>query len=159
MHYAFAIVYHMGFSDERTLAGLNMISGAAAYGGELVLTLEGYFLDEEVIGWVKRVLEGFAVDEERLALDLISSQGPGGQFTQEDHTLRFFRREMWIPTLSDRAATVAWMQDGRLSTRERARQLIREKLQDYEPLAQPKDMADRLQATIDRGMADSQAMS
>jgi trimethylamine:corrinoid methyltransferase-like protein len=61
-----------------------------------------------------------AVDEERL--DLISSQGPGGQFIQEDHTLRFFRREMWIPTLSDRAATVAWMQDKRLSTRERARQ-------------------------------------
>jgi trimethylamine--corrinoid protein Co-methyltransferase len=45
------------------LAGWNMICGAAAYGGELVLTLEGYIIDDEVIGWVKRVLDGFAVDE------------------------------------------------------------------------------------------------
>jgi trimethylamine--corrinoid protein Co-methyltransferase len=139
------------------LAGLHMISGAAAYGGELVLTLEGYILDDEVIGWVKRVLQGFTVDEEHLALDLISSQGPGGQFVQEDHTLHFFRQEMWIPTLSDRAATVAWMQDGGLSTRERARRLIRRKLEDYEPLELPEDMADRLQAIIDRSMAESQA--
>jgi trimethylamine--corrinoid protein Co-methyltransferase len=138
------------------LAGLNMICGGAAYGGELVLTLEGYVIDDEVIGWVKRVLDGFAVDEKRLALDLIATQGPGGQFIQEDHTLRYFRQEMWIPTLSDRDATVTWMQAGGLGVRERARQLIKEKLKQYEPLSLPQDMPERLQAIIDRNLAESQ---
>jgi trimethylamine:corrinoid methyltransferase-like protein len=35
--------------------------------------------------------------------------------------------------------------------------LIRRKLEDYEPLQLPEDMADRLQAIIDRSMAESQA--
>jgi hypothetical protein len=41
--------------------------------------------------------------------------------------------------------------------RERASQLVRQKLEDYEPLAQSEDMADRLEAIIDRRMAQSQA--
>ena len=135
-----------------------MICGAAAYGGELVLTLEGYVIDNEVIGWVKRVLNGFAVDEDRLALDLIAAQGPGGHFIQEKHTLHYFRQEMWIPTLSDRDATVTWMQNGGLDARARARELIKEKFEHYEPLSLPQDMPERLQAIIDRGLAESQGI-
>lgn len=138
------------------LAGLNMICGAAAYGGELVLSLEGFIIDDEVIGWVKRVLDGFRVDEERLALDLIAGQGPGGHFIQEDHTFDYFRREMWIPTLSDRAATVTWMDQGGLGVRERARRLIQERLGRYEPLSLPQDMRQRLQGIIDRSVQASQ---
>jgi trimethylamine--corrinoid protein Co-methyltransferase len=138
------------------LAGLNMICGAAAYGGELVLTLEGYIVDDEVIGWVKRVLEGFQVDEERLGLDLIAAQGPGGQFIEEDHTLRYFRQEMWIPTLSDRAATVTWMEPGGLDVLDRARRLIREKPGQYKPLSLPEGMRGRLQRIIDSSVQKSQ---
>jgi trimethylamine--corrinoid protein Co-methyltransferase len=138
------------------LAGLNMICGAAAYGGELVLTLEGYIVDDEVIGWVKRVLEGFQVDEERLGLDLIAAQGPGGQFIEEDHTLRYFRQEMWIPTLSDRAATVTWMERGGLDVLDRARRLIREKPGQYKPLSLPEGMRGRLQRIIDSSVQKSQ---
>jgi trimethylamine--corrinoid protein Co-methyltransferase len=137
------------------LAGLNMICGAAAYGGELVLTLEGYLIDDEVISWVKRVLKGFRVDEERLALDLIAARGPGGHFIQEDHTYHYFRQEMWIPTLSDRAATVTWMEEGGLDVRDRARGLIGEKLGRYEPLSLPEDMRRRLQDIIDRSVEAS----
>ncbi len=134
------------------LAGLNMICGAAAYGAELVLTLEGYVIDDEVVGWVKRVLAGFAVDEDRLALDLIAAQGPGGLFIHEDHTLRHFRQEMWIPTLSDRIGTIGWREQGELGVRARARELVREKLNQYQPLSLPEGMAQRLQAIIDRNM-------
>ena len=132
------------------LSGFNMICGAASYGGELVLSLEGYMIDDEVISWVKRMLGGFAVDDKRLAADLVAAQGPGGQFVEEDHTFEYYRKEMWIPTLSERAATVAWQQKGGLSVRARARRLIRENLEQYRPLSMPDDMRDRLQAIIDR---------
>jgi trimethylamine--corrinoid protein Co-methyltransferase len=105
---------------------------------------------------VKRVLDGFQVDEERLGLDLIAAQGPGGQFIEEDHTLRYFRQEMWIPTLSDRAATVTWMERGGLDVLDRARRLIRERLGQYEPLSLPEDMRERLQGIIDSSVKESQ---
>jgi trimethylamine--corrinoid protein Co-methyltransferase len=138
------------------MAGLNMICGAAAYGAELVLTLEGYVIDDEIVGWVKRVLAGFAVDEERLALDLIAAQGPGGEFVQEDHTFNFFRREMWIPTLSDRAGTTSWIEQGELSIRARARELVKNKLRKHRPLSLPEDMAERLHAIVDRSLTEAQ---
>jgi trimethylamine--corrinoid protein Co-methyltransferase len=146
----------LGTSLLPALAGLNMICGAAAYGAELVLTLEGYVIDDEIVGWVKRVLTGFEVDEERLALDLIAAQGPGGEFIQEDHTFRFFRREMWIPTLSDRAGTASWTQQGELSIRARARELVKDKLRQHRPLSLPEDMGERLHAIIDRSLAGAQ---
>ena len=138
-----------------SMAGMNMISGAAAYGAELVLTLEGYVIDDEVAGWVKRVLSGFIVDEERLALDLIAAHGPGGQFIKEEHTFSYYRKEMWIPALSDREGTVGWQERGSLDVRARARRLIKKKLSQYQPLALPDGMAERLQGIIRRSMAEA----
>ncbi|MGC8874426.1 MAG: trimethylamine methyltransferase family protein [Chloroflexia bacterium] len=135
------------------LAGMNMICGAAAYGAEVVLSLEGYIIDDEVAGWVKRVLSGFAVDEERLALSLIAAQGPGGQFVKEEHTLRFFRQEMWIPTLSDREGTTGWLERGAQEIRARARRLIEKKLQQYRPLDLPAGTRERVAAIIEQSAA------
>ena len=135
------------------LAGLNMICGAASYGAELVLSLEGYVIDDEVAGWVRRVQAGFTVDEDRLALDLIAAKGPGGQFIKEEHTLRYFRQEMWTPQLSDREGTTGWQQRGGLDARARARRIIEKKLKQYRPLAQPEGLAGRLQEIIDHSVA------
>jgi trimethylamine:corrinoid methyltransferase-like protein len=55
---------------------------------------------------------------------------------------------MWIPTLSERSATVTWKQKGGLDVRARARQLIKEKLEHYQPLSLSEDMPERLQAII-----------
>lgn len=137
------------------LAGLNMICGAAAYGAELVLTLEGYVIDDEVAGWVKRVLAGFELDEDRLALGLIATQGPGGQFIKEEHTLRYFRQEMWIPSLSDREGTTGWLDRGGLDVRARARRVIEKKLKQYRPPSLPAGTAERLRAIIDQSVAES----
>ncbi len=114
----------MGSALLPALAGLNLICGAAAYGAELVLTLEGYVMDDEVAAWVRRIVRGFQIDAERLPLDLIARQGPGGQFVKEEHTLRMYRQEMWIPGLSDREGTTGWLERGGLDLRARARSKI-----------------------------------
>jgi trimethylamine--corrinoid protein Co-methyltransferase len=105
---------------------------------------------------VKRVLAGFAVDEERLALSLIAAQGPGGQFIKEEHTLRFFRQEMWVPLLSDREGTTGWLARGAQDIRARARRQIEKKLQQYRPLELPAGTRERVQAIIDRRLVRQQ---
>lgn len=140
----------MGSALLPALAGMNMITGAAAYGVELVLSLEGYVIDDEIVGWVKRVLQGFAVDDGRLASDLVARKGPRTHYVDEDHTLQYYRQEMWIPQLSDRSGTTAWMERGQHSVRARARELVKKKLAQHMPLDLPADMAERLQAVIDR---------
>lgn len=127
------------------LSGLNMISGAAAYAGETVSTLQGYVIDDEVAGWVKRVVAGFETDDDRLALDLVADQGPGGQFIKEEHTLHYFRKEMWIPSLSDREGTSGWIERGGLGVRQRAQRLIEKKLASYLPPDLPQGVAERLE--------------
>jgi trimethylamine:corrinoid methyltransferase-like protein len=63
---------------------------------------------------------------------------------------------MWIPTLSDRAATVTWMERGGLDVLDRARRLIREKPGQYKPLSLPEGMRGRLQRIIDSSVQKSQ---
>ena len=59
-------------------------------------------LDDESIGFVKRFMEGIELSEETLALDLIHEVGPGGNFLQEDHTFKHFRKETWYPRFFNR---------------------------------------------------------
>ncbi len=135
------------------MAGMNMLCGAAAYGAELVLSLEGYVIDDEVAGWAKRVLAGFDVDEDRLALGLIAAQGPGGQYVKEQHTLNYYRKEMWIPVLSDREGTTGWQERGALDVRQRACRLIKRKLEQYRPLSLPDGLEARWHEMIRSSMA------
>ena len=54
-------------------------------------------LDSELIRALRRVLRGFAVDDDTLAVDLIDEVGPGGSFLAAQHTVRYLRTELWQP--------------------------------------------------------------
>ncbi len=72
----------------------------------------------------KRAVKGITVNEESLALKLISEVGPGGSFAGEPHTAAWFRREMWEPTLWERRNFAAWQEsDGRTDI-DRARERV-----------------------------------
>ncbi|MEW6081663.1 MAG: trimethylamine methyltransferase family protein [Bacillota bacterium] len=114
------------------MARMNMIVGMGLVGHENVLSLEGLVIDNEIAGYVRRALQGVSVDEERLAFDLIERLGPGGQFLAEDHTLRHFRQELWVPDLTNREGHVLWLQGGSRDIRDRARERIQECLSGWE---------------------------
>lgn len=61
-------------------------------------------LDNEMAGYLRRVLRGLEVDEETLALEVIRSVGIGGNYLDTEHTVRHFRREYWFPKLFDRSS-------------------------------------------------------
>jgi len=78
-------------------------------------------LVNEVLYMVRQFLQGLAVNEETLAVDIIDKVGPGGHYLNEEHTLRHFR-EVWYSELFDRAMLDQWKQKGGKRFEERLRE-------------------------------------
>lgn len=66
------------------------------------MSFDKFMVDLEMISMVKRIRQGITVDEDTLALDLISEIGPGGEFMTSMHTLKRCRKEIWNPEISVR---------------------------------------------------------
>jgi trimethylamine--corrinoid protein Co-methyltransferase len=102
------------------LDGANLIHDIG-YGGQgLVGNPAMIVMGNEIVSWVKRVIRGFEINRETLALDVIRSVGPGGDYLSEEHTVRHFRGELWRPTLANRLDPDTWIQGGCQTYQERA---------------------------------------
>jgi trimethylamine--corrinoid protein Co-methyltransferase len=78
-------------------------------------------LDSEYARALQRFADGFEVNEETLAFDLIKSVGPGGNYMAEPHTAKHFRKEHWQPKLFSREMLNGWLNGDRKTDIERAR--------------------------------------
>ena len=100
---------------------------------------------------------GITVDDDTLALDLIDSVGPGGNFLQQEHTLAHFREELF---LSDLCRCQPWESDwaaGALSLEERAAEMAGELM--VRPVECPlsAEQCRQLDAIVQEGVAKSAA--
>jgi len=91
------------------LAGVNVVLGAAgSVDNALSASFEKIVVDNEVCGYVTRLARGIEVNDETLALDVIKEVGPRGQYLTHRHTVQRFRREHFIPELSNRDKYELW---------------------------------------------------
>jgi trimethylamine--corrinoid protein Co-methyltransferase len=81
-------------------------------GADQGASLEQLIVDNEMAAYVKRVLRGFAVNEETLAQDVIKRIGIGGNYLADAHTVTHFRQELWFPEGFDRRSWEEWWDDG-----------------------------------------------
>ena len=102
------------------VAGANIIGAMGIAGMDQGFSLPRLIIDDEVIGFVKRVLKGMQVSEEALAYDVIERVGIRGNFLMDVHTLTNWRQEFWIPQLSDRSSWEPWLEKGGQTMLERA---------------------------------------
>ncbi len=110
------------------IAGMNLIVGAACIDAESILSLEALAIHHEVVGFISRIVRGFNIDEESLAEQTIMNIGPAGEFLSGDHTLKHFRNELWVPSLSIRSSYSSWQEQGSKSLRNQARDFVRRTL-------------------------------
>lgn len=103
------------------MAGGNFILHAAGIIETYTCTsFEKLIIDNEVLGYFKRIGRGVEVNDETLAYDVIKNVGPQGTFITEEHTLMNFRDEFYMPKLSDRLPYSRWKAAGSLSAEQRA---------------------------------------
>ena len=65
---------------------------------------EKFIVDLEIIGMVKRYVNGVKLDKDTLAVDEITKVGIAGNFLSTDHTMKHFRKEPFLPDISLRGA-------------------------------------------------------
>jgi trimethylamine--corrinoid protein Co-methyltransferase len=78
-------------------------------------------------------LNGFEINDETLALDMIAEVGPGGHHFGTSHTQARFSTEFYPSFLSDRQPYDSWREAGALDTAQRAHAVWQELLAQYEP--------------------------
>jgi trimethylamine--corrinoid protein Co-methyltransferase len=106
-------------------------------------------MGNEVIGMAKRFIEGIRVDRETLAREVIEKVGPGGHFLQEDHTVRHFRNELWMPKLLVRQHREVWQASGAKDMAQRVGDRVREIVDSHQVPPLPAEMVTAL-ATLKR---------
>lgn len=128
-HYDFPVGLNVGLTDAKipdAQAGLEKgmtlllgaLSGADIYGHmgisglDQAASLPQLIIDNEMAGYLRRVLKSFEINEDTLAFEVIKRVGVGGQFLVDEHTLRHYRDELWFPQIFDRANWDAWMEKG-----------------------------------------------
>ena len=94
------------------LGGLNLIHDVGYMDNGMICSTAQLVLGNENIGMTKRFIKGIEVNQDTLARDVIESVGPGGHFLQEQHTLKHFKNELWVPSLMTRMAREDWIEEG-----------------------------------------------
>ena len=94
------------------LGGADLMLNPGMFSSGMIATFEQLVIDNEILGYLERVVRGMQVNEETLAVDLVRKVGHGGQFLKEPHTLREFRSQLWMPDISCRSAFGRWLNRG-----------------------------------------------
>ncbi|MBI3979342.1 MAG: trimethylamine methyltransferase family protein [Chloroflexi bacterium] len=123
---------HMILMLVTVLSGINMFThGAGMFESFLCSSYELLMLDQDAIGMVKRLVQGPAIDDEELAVDVIHAVGPQGMFLTTDHTYRHFKRAYFEPKLMDRQVYAEWAKRGAKRADQRATEAWKQLLTQY----------------------------
>jgi trimethylamine--corrinoid protein Co-methyltransferase len=134
-------------------SGANLITNGGGLETEKAWSPVQLVIDCEINAMVGRILQGIAVSEETLALDLIHETGVSGNFLGTRHTRQYWRREQMLPRLADRVGYEAWQAGGSKTMVERARAWARETVRSHRvpPLSEEQDRElDRILAAAER---------
>lgn len=91
-------------------------------------------LDHEIVGALRHIAAGMAVDEETLAWDTILEEGAGGNFLHTEHTAEFFRDVLWTPSLWSASMYGKWHKEGQKTDMDFAREKVFDILETGDPL-------------------------
>lgn len=126
------------------LSGVTLMHDAGYLAGGSVGSMEMVVICDEIYGMISRIVRGLEVNDETLAVDVISSVGPGGHFLSHKHTLKFVERELYLSKLFDRTSETTWTKAGKKDIREVAREKVKKMLKEHRPEPLPSEIKLRL---------------
>jgi trimethylamine--corrinoid protein Co-methyltransferase len=101
------------------LSGADMIYGSGMISGAEQFCMDSTVMCNEIISMIKQIGKGICTDEQYLAMDLIESVGPGGEYLTQDHTHEHWQQ--WFrPRLINRTAYDGWLAAGATTMKQRA---------------------------------------
>ena len=107
------------------IAGADMISGMGGLESGNCMSYAQLVIDNEIIRQIREMLKKPSFDAEHLAVEIIEECFPKGDFIGSIHTIKFGRKERYMPMkgLIDNRRFNVWEERGQKSMVERAREI------------------------------------
>jgi trimethylamine--corrinoid protein Co-methyltransferase len=137
------------------LAGANYVEHAAGWlESGLVASFEKFIVDIEMLRMLQEEFTPLEVDEASLAYGAHEEVGHGGHFLGAAHTLERFRTCFYRPLLSSTENFERWKSKGSRDAAERAGEIWRKTLEEYEQPAIDPGVRAELEAYVVRRRAE-----
>jgi trimethylamine--corrinoid protein Co-methyltransferase len=131
------------------LAGADTFGHCGICGTDHAGSLVWLNLDNEIMEYIKRIARGFEVDAGTVAAEIVNKVGPGGNFLAEEHTVRHFRKELWMAGSAwARQSWDGWANSGKLSMADRLRNQVKEILSSHEPEPMKAELAKEIDSIV-----------
>lgn len=136
------------------LSGYNLnYDAAGSINSVLTTSLEGMVIDNELYGYIKRILEGvdFSVETVADSLEVIERIAHSGKsFLTERHTKENLRTEHWIPSVTDRRRYEIFEQSDKRGIIDFAKEKVKQILDEHRPLPLPSGASEKITAVVER---------
>jgi trimethylamine--corrinoid protein Co-methyltransferase len=119
------------------LTGANMITLHGGVTAELAYSPILAIIDDDIAKSIGRIIEGFAVNDETIGLDVIKEVGFGGSFLVSAQTRKYWRTEDYMPVVFDKSSYQEWTNTGKKTVIEKAKARYEEILATHTPTPLP----------------------
>ena len=130
----------VGSSFLTLLSGVDLSAGMGLLSKLMIHSIESLVIETEAVAYVNRILEGINCDDDHLAVDVYQKVKPAGEFLTTEHTLDFFKSELWYSKFAYRDSFSSWNAGGKkFSMESKVKEFIEKTLQEYQPPGLPRD--------------------
>ena len=126
------------------LAGCDLLTGGGGLNDAGYMSMEQLLIDSQIWEDTKRVWQGIDVNDEEIAMNVIESVGPRGQYLAHPHTLANYRR-LHMSRYSDRSSYTAWESGGKRDMVSTVQAEVKRILADHKPVALEKSVERKLE--------------
>lgn len=116
-------------------------------GGFNITCFEKMVLDEEIVRYVKRLHKGIDCNPDTMCFDEIKAAGHGGSFLR-GRTPKYLKEEFIMPKFFNRKDTESWKNEGAVTQLQMMRDIVKERINSFDPYQLDKDMQKRLNQYI-----------
>jgi len=106
------------------LAGANLVHDVGYLDGGKTGSLPFLVMNDDFIGAAKYIGSGTVVNKDTIGTETIVKVGPSGHYLGEEHTMKYFRGEIWSPTVFNRTIYETWEKMGSKDIFELAREKV-----------------------------------
>jgi trimethylamine--corrinoid protein Co-methyltransferase len=140
------------------MAGTNLIYGAGMLDSGLIFSYAQLVIDNDIFKMIRKVMQGMHIDDENLAVDIIKSVGPGGDFLMQEHTMKYMRTLPSAPNLIYRGNRENWLAAGGKELAKRAAEKAAEILANHKPQPLSDDAKSALRTIVEESEAEMEEM-
>ena len=126
------------------LSGGDIFGHLGICGADNAASITQLIIDNEMVGYTKRIMDSFEINEETISLDDIKKAGIGGNYLMMEKTLKDFKREIWYPEIFDRYTWESWESKGKKSCIDSALEIEAEILKNHEQCFLQEDLRKRM---------------